>query len=133
MSTGTVAQRNEQGLAVLDKILSDPGAVTTVGGKVMDTYGALGCGVRLRLGGDLQGFAGQCGRWRAVEGYRLMLASSNGDREGMALELQTAQGEQVADVFESEDSGRRSVRFYTQLDVPIEVVQWLLGEAERRL
>lgn len=68
-----------------------------------------------------------------MEGYRLILASSNDDREGMALELQTAQGEQVADVFESEESGHRSVRFYTQSEVPIELVQWLLREADRQL
>jgi hypothetical protein len=68
-----------------------------------------------------------------LEGFRLVLASSNGDREGMALELQTARGEQVADVFESDETGLRSVRFYTQSDVPIDAVEWLLNESRSRL
>jgi hypothetical protein len=68
-----------------------------------------------------------------MEGFRLVLASSNGDREGMALELQTARGEQVADVFEFEGSGRRTVRFFTDADVPLDVVEWLLTEARTRL
>lgn len=72
-----------------------------------------------------------CGQ--EMEGFRLVLASSNGDREGMALELQTASGEQVADVFEFEDSGRRTVRFFTDADVPLDVVEWLLAEARTRL
>lgn len=78
-------------------------------------------GVRSREGG------------RKVEGYRLLLASSNGEREGMALELQTARGGQVADVFEDDETGRRSVRFYTHSEIPLEAVRWLLSEAESRL
>jgi hypothetical protein len=68
-----------------------------------------------------------------VEAYRLVLASSNGEREGMALELQTARGERIADVFEDDETGRRSVRFYAHSDVPLEAVRWLLSEAESRL
>lgn len=68
-----------------------------------------------------------------MEGYRLVLASSSGQRDGMALELQTADREQVADVFEDDATGKRSVRFYTQDDVPLEAVEWLLRSARERL
>jgi len=65
--------------------------------------------------------------------YKLLLVSAVGDRDGMALELATESGEQVAEVFMDDLTGARTVRFYTDHPVPLDVVTWLLSEAARRL
>jgi hypothetical protein len=65
-------------------------------------------------------------------GYRLILASSVGERDGMALELTRADGTRLAEVFEDEDTGRRTVNVFER-DVPLEAIEWLLAEARSRL
>jgi hypothetical protein len=68
-----------------------------------------------------------------MNGYRLLLVSAVGGRDGMALELSLDTGEQVAEVFQDEDTRTRSVTFFTGEPVPLEAVQWLLSEAANRL
>lgn len=64
-----------------------------------------------------------------MNGYRLLLVSSVGDRDGMSIELDTDDGEQVAEVFEDSDTRQRTVRFFVTSPVPIEAVEWLLSAA----
>lgn len=68
-----------------------------------------------------------------MKGYKLLLVSAVGDRDGMALELAEKSGEQVAEVFVDESTGYRTVRFYTDSAVPLDAVEWLLAEASRQL
>lgn len=67
-----------------------------------------------------------------IPGYRLILASSVGDRDGMALELTRDDGRRLAEVFEDDESGRRTVTMF-EPDVPLEAIEWLLAEAASRL
>lgn len=66
-------------------------------------------------------------------GYKLLLVSAVGKRDGMAIELALESGEQVAEVFEDDATGARTVTFFTHEPVPLAVVEWLLAEAARRL
>ncbi|WP_228373708.1 hypothetical protein [Demequina soli] len=59
--------------------------------------------------------------------------SAVGERDGMALELSRDTGEQIAEVFEDDESRARSVTFFTDEPVPLAVVEWLLSEAARQL
>lgn len=68
-----------------------------------------------------------------MNGYRLVLVSAVGDRDGMALELDTEGGEQVAEVFEDDATRERTVRFFISEPVPLPVVEWFLAEAAKRL
>ena len=69
-----------------------------------------------------------------VEGCRLILASSGGERDGIALELdRDADGEQVAEVFEDGATGDRTFRCYTDQPVPVEAVEWLIAQAQTHL
>jgi uncharacterized protein YuzE len=77
---------------------------------------------------DLSGTLGA-----VMDGYKLVLIGEVAPRDGMALELALDSGEQIAEVFEDGATRERSVRFYTDQPVPLEVLQWLLSEAERRL
>lgn len=65
--------------------------------------------------------------------YRLVLASSVGDRDGMALELSRESGEWLAEVFEDEQTGSRSVSFFTNDPIPLPLLEWLLAEASKQL
>ena len=67
-----------------------------------------------------------------MDGYRLVLASAVGERDGMALELTRDDGTRVAEVFEDEDTASRVVNVY-QGDVPVQALEWLLTEARSRL
>lgn len=68
-----------------------------------------------------------------ITGYHLVLASSVGDRDGMGLELtRDDDGHCVAEVFEDDESGRRTVSVFER-DVPLAAVEWLLPEAHTRL
>jgi hypothetical protein len=67
-----------------------------------------------------------------ISGCRLILASSVGDRDGMALELTTDNGRRLAEVFQEDGSGRRTVTVF-EPDVPLEAIEWLLAEAASRL
>ena len=65
--------------------------------------------------------------------YQLVLASSVGSRDGMALELAHPNGERVAEVFEDDETKERTVRFYTLESVPLEAIEWLLERARSDL
>jgi hypothetical protein len=65
-------------------------------------------------------------------GYRLILASAVGERDGMALELTLDNGTRVAEVFEDDETRRRSVSLFMS-DVPLEAIEWLLAEARSQL
>ncbi|MFV0459646.1 MAG: hypothetical protein ACK5MT_12850 [Actinomycetales bacterium] len=68
-----------------------------------------------------------------MNGYKLLLVSAVGERDGMALELSRDTGEQVAEVFEDDETRTRSVTFFTDAPVPLEAIEWLLAEAARQL
>lgn len=55
-STGTAAERNAQGQAVVDDILTAPGGRTEVLDNVMHVYDSSGRGVRFRTDGSFMGF-----------------------------------------------------------------------------
>jgi hypothetical protein len=65
-----------------------------------------------------------------LNGYNLVIVSSVGFREGMALELAADDGTQIAEVFEDEATKARTVRFFVDTPVPLEAVEWLLRRAE---
>lgn len=56
LSTGTAANRNAQGLQVLDEILDDPRATVAVRDRVVEVWDATGRGVRFTTDGSLIGF-----------------------------------------------------------------------------
>jgi len=66
-------------------------------------------------------------------GYRLLLVSAVGARDGMALELDAVDGEQIAEVFEDEVTKERTVTFFVDRPVPLEAVEWLLARARTEL
>ncbi|GAA4839188.1 hypothetical protein GCM10023221_15940 [Luteimicrobium xylanilyticum] len=65
-------------------------------------------------------------------GYRLILASSVGSRDGMGMELSADDGTRVAEVFDDDETGRRTVTLFLP-NVPFEAVEWLLSEARKWL
>jgi len=65
--------------------------------------------------------------------YKLVLASSVGQRDGMALELAEPNGERVAEVFEDDKTRQRTVKFYTLDPVPLDAIEWLLERAQTDL
>jgi hypothetical protein len=68
-----------------------------------------------------------------MKGYRLVLASDVDERDGMALELSTESGEQLAEVFEDDATGNRTVRFFSDSSIPLDVVDWFLAKARESL
>lgn len=56
-----------------------------------------------------------------IPGYRLLLASSVGERDGMAIELIRDDGTRVAEVFEDDESRRRTVNV-VERDAPLEAI-----------
>jgi hypothetical protein len=68
-----------------------------------------------------------------MNGYKLLLVSAVGSREGMALELDTVHGEQIAEVFEDEATKQRTVTFFVDRPVPLEAIEWLLDRARTEL
>lgn len=67
-----------------------------------------------------------------IDGYSLVLASSVGVREGMALELTRAGGVIVAEVYEDDSTRARTVTVF-EPDVPVEAMEWLLSSAREML
>jgi hypothetical protein len=65
-----------------------------------------------------------------LNGYNLLVVSSVGFRDGMALELAADDGAQIAEVFEDDTTKARTVRFFVDTPVPLEIVEWLLRRAE---
>ncbi len=68
-----------------------------------------------------------------MNGYRLLLVSAVGERDGMSLELVRDSGERVAEIFEEEASGERSLTVFSTAPIPIGVAEWFIAEAARRL
>ena len=68
-----------------------------------------------------------------IAGYRLVLASSVGERDGMALELTRDDGERVAEVFEDDETGARTFTVFGEQQVPFAAIEWLMAEARTRL
>lgn len=68
-----------------------------------------------------------------ISGFRRLLVSAVGSRDGMAIELDAESGEQLAEVFEDDATRERTVKFYTTEPVPLAAVEWLLDEARRSL
>ena len=54
-----------------------------------------------------------------IAGYGLILASSVGERDGMALELTKVDGERVAEVFQDSVDGARTFTVFGEQQVPI--------------
>lgn len=67
-----------------------------------------------------------------IDGYKLVLASSVGERDGMGLELTRGDGTRVAEVFEDDETGLRTVTLF-EASVPLQAVEWLLAESRERL
>lgn len=67
-----------------------------------------------------------------IAGYHLILASSVGNRDGMGLELHRDTGECIAEVFEDDATGTRTVTLF-ESDVPLDALEWLLERARTRL
>jgi predicted regulator of amino acid metabolism with ACT domain len=68
-----------------------------------------------------------------MNGYKLLLVSAVGQRDGMAIELATEAGERIAEVFEDDVTRERTITFFTEKPVPLSVIEWLLREAASRL
>jgi hypothetical protein len=68
-----------------------------------------------------------------IDGYRLILASAVGERDGMALEMVKDSGERVAEVFEDDETGARTFTVFGEQHVPVAAIEWLLSEARTRL
>jgi hypothetical protein len=68
-----------------------------------------------------------------IAGYHLILASSVGKRDGMALELTRESGERVAEVFEDDETKERTFTAFCEEPVPLAAIEWLLTEARIRL
>ena len=68
-----------------------------------------------------------------LNGYKLILVSAVGDRDGIALELAADSGEQIAEVFEDDASRKRTVTFFTDRPIPLPVVDWFLAAAAETL
>jgi len=71
------------------------------------------------------------GAFEMITGFRLVLASSVGERDGMAIELTRHDGTRMAEVFVDDGSGRRTVHVF-EGDVPLDALEWLLNEAKGR-
>jgi hypothetical protein len=56
LSRGSAAQRNEQGMAVLEQIVKDPGGRVQVLDRVTNIFDSSGRGVRMRNDGSFMGF-----------------------------------------------------------------------------
>ena len=67
-----------------------------------------------------------------IDGYSLVLASSVGVRDGMALEPTRDGGVIVAEVYEDDSTRARTVTVF-ELDVPLEAMEWLLSSAREML
>jgi hypothetical protein len=68
-----------------------------------------------------------------IAGYRLILASSVGERDGMSLELQKEDGERVAEVFEDDETKERMLTVFGEQPVALQLIEWLLAEARNKL
>lgn len=67
-----------------------------------------------------------------IDGYRIVLASAVGARDGMSLELNRVDGTQIAEVFEDATTGSRTVHLFVD-SVPLEAIEWLIAQAKVHL
>lgn len=68
------------------------------------------------------------------EKYRLVLASDVGTRDGMGLELvDAASGVRLAEVFQDDTTGERTVRTFQERPIPVADFEWFLSEAREQL
>lgn len=68
-----------------------------------------------------------------MDGYNLQLASSVGERDGFGVELVTSSGEVVAEVFQDDLTGERTVSFFTDSPVPLPAIERLIERARTTL
>lgn len=67
-----------------------------------------------------------------MRGYKTLIASSVGERDGMGCELIDPEGETIAEVFEHDGTKVRTVTLF-QAEVPLDVVNWYLRTVDERL
>jgi hypothetical protein len=65
--------------------------------------------------------------------YRLQLASDVSDRDGMGLELLSADGIRIAEVFQDDATGLRTVSIFGDRELPLADLEWFLAEARVKL
>lgn len=56
-------------------------------------------------------------------GYKILLVSSVGERDGVSVELALEDGTLIAEVFENEDGGARTVTLFRG-EIPLDVLEW---------
>jgi hypothetical protein len=94
-------------------------------------------------GGRTEG-SGASPSWRSASGattiktvtttaYRLQLASDVSVRDGMGLELLSADGIRIAEVFQDDDTGLRTVSIFGDRELPLADLEWFLAEARVKL
>ena len=67
-------------------------------------------------------------------GYHLILASSVGERDGMALELtRDLDGERIAEVFQEDETGIRIFALFVFEPLPLEILRWFIESVDERL
>ena len=96
-------------------------------------YDGLVARARDRIRDNDAQFHGITGAPAEIAGFSLILASSVGERDGMGLELIRADGERVAEVFDDDDTGARTFTVFSEQQVPILAIEWLLSVAKTRL
>lgn len=66
--------------------------------------------------------------------YRLILASDVSTRDGLALELvEVDTGFRLAEVFQDDESGERSVSISRDRSIPLADFEWFLRQAREQL
>lgn len=66
--------------------------------------------------------------------YRLILASDVSSRDGMGLELIDAgSGARLAEVFQDEATGERTVTVFNSRSIPLADFEWFLEQAGEQL
>jgi hypothetical protein len=65
--------------------------------------------------------------------YRLQLASDVSDRDGMGVELLSADGIRIAEVFQDDTTGLRTVSIFDDRKLPLADLEWFLEEAQLKL
>ena len=68
-----------------------------------------------------------------LPGYRLIVASEAGTRDGLGLELTREDGSRLAEVFADETTGQRTFALFTETAVPAALIEWLILEAKTRI
>lgn len=65
--------------------------------------------------------------------HRLILASDVSERDGMGLELVASDGTRVAEVFQDDTTGGRTVTIFGDRSIALDDFQWFLDQARERL